>query len=138
MDYKNCKKGVYHWFIVKSSPYTGSSLKQVEKCKFCGETKTYSFLPNGKMKEEREYFLDHIRAFAQPIQEDSGMLEAFKFCNPKAAKRLEQQRIEGRAHEFFKQEMSEKFKWAMKRALNNEGWTDKGDQDGINRSSSEK
>lgn len=138
MDYKNCKKGVYHWFTVKSSPYTGSSTKQIERCKFCGDTKTYTFLPNGKMKEEREYFLDHIRAFAQPIQEDPGMLAAFLHCNPKAAERLKKQKTDDERSAWFKQEMSEKFKWAMQRALNNEGWTDKGDQDGINRSSSEK
>lgn len=142
MDYKNCPNAVYHTMTTKATPYEHvtalSSTTQVEVCTSCNKVFSYHYLPNGEMADSRQYFLDHIRYFAQPIEEDPAMMAVFLHCNPGAAKRFEDAAIADKKHEFFQKEMDEKFRWAIKKALNNEGWVDKGDLDGRNRSSRER
>lgn len=137
MDYRNCKVGQYHDFKVLASPYMNGSVEQVEVCKMCKERKVYTFTPDGKMINEHEYFLDHIRAFAQPILDDPGMMDVIRECNPIGLARMEKLAKEQENSEAFQADISDRFKFAMKKALNNEGWTDK-TKDGIDRSSSEK
>lgn len=135
MEYKNCKIARYHEMVIVASPYRGDiTTRQKERCSKCGQDFAYDFTPDGQMKDSHQYFLDHIRYFAQPIEEDEGMMAAFLFCNPKAAKRFEEASKADKKHEWFQQEMQDKFRWAIKKALNNEGWKDKGDFDGIDRS----
>ena len=136
MDYRNCLVGVYHLFTVLDSPYKNGAKTQKEKCQYCGKDVEYFFSSDGKMMEERQYFLDHIRAFAQPIKEDPGMMAAFLVCNPKAAARLEADKKANKRSAEFQGEMTEMFRWAAKRALNDEGWKHK--KGGVDYSSNEK
>lgn len=145
MEYVNCSKAVYHNFdrvngvsSIITSPHRDGTMAQKERCNACGEVFVYMFLPNGQMADSRRYFLDHIRYFAQPIEEDPGMMAAFLHCNPKAAKRFADAEVADKKHEWFQKEMDEKFRWAIKRAMENKGWVDSGTLDGINRSSSTK
>lgn len=123
-DYRNCFAGVYHLFTVLSGPDKDGSKVQSERCKYCGKVEDYTFEPDGRMTDSRKYFLDHIRAFAQPIEDDPGMMAAFLHCNPNAAARLAKEKADKDKSETFQNEMTEKFHWAMKRALDNQGWKD--------------
>ncbi len=136
MIFENCKVDRYHDFTVFSSPYKENGTNQVETCKLCGEMKKYTFNAKGQMRNERQYFLDHIRAFAQHDTDDKEMTKAFNYCNPVAAAKFAAEALAGRKSEDFRSEMSDKFKWAIKRAMNNQGWTD--NSHGFDRSSSEK
>lgn len=118
MDYKNCPTARYHEMKVVSSPYPEGKIfspQQIERCTKCGERKTYIIRPDGQMENSRQYFLDHIRVFAQPIEQDPAMLEVFLFCNPGAAKRLKEAELSGKKHEWFREEQREKFRWALKK-----------------------
>lgn len=143
MSYENCTTGKYHDFTVVASPFserrenTLVSEQQIERCKLCGERTAYGFDGAGRMKDSRQYFLDHIRVFAQNGTKDVEMQKAFEYCNPKAFQKFAKEAEDKQKSDDFQQLMKEKFHWAMKRALNNEGWVDKG-KDGIDRSSREK
>jgi hypothetical protein len=71
--YINCKVGRYHWFKVISS----DNLAQHEVCKFCHLKQSYGFKSDGTMVDSQKYFMDHIRAFAQP-----SMGEVYYDINP--------------------------------------------------------
>lgn len=137
MNYINCSVGRYHNFRVNESLYKNGGTVQVETCAYCREQKRYGFRPDGEMENSRQYFLDHIRAFAQESSQDVGMQAAFLYCNPNGVARLAKDRkIEEKSIE-FQAEMKDRFRFVIKKALNNEGWKDK-TADGIDRSSSEK
>lgn len=136
MDYRNCTAGVYHSFTVIDSPYTNGAKVQREKCQYCGKAEEYTFTPDGKMTDERQYFLDHIRAFAQPVEDDLGMMEAFLACNPNAAARMTRDAAQEKKSEDHQAELTELFHWSMKRALDDKGWEYK--KDGVDYSSKEK
>lgn len=113
MNYKNCPTGQYHWFIVLSGPYSKVHTdEQIEVCKYCKARKAYAFKPDGKMVDDHQYFLDHIRAFAQPSMGDvyydcnPGML--LKFTNEAKAEKKKEEKEEMR---------KDHFKFAMKRAF---------------------
>lgn len=152
MTYENCPSGRYHDITVMASPYQDRregallSENQVEKCKLCGEMFTYAF--NSQMQmvskaEDRRYFLNHIRDFAQDTRDKDGvpadpaMQAAFEYCKPKLLERFMKEAADQKKSDEFQAEMSEVGRWTMKKALNNEGWTYIG-KDGIDRSSSEK
>lgn len=149
MSYQNCKVDRYHNITVLSSPWGGRDVggnwqenlstadKQIEKCKGCGELLVYHYKPNGSMTEERQYFLDHIRDFAQNDTGDSGMQVVFDYCKPELKQRFMKLAAEKVKSDEFQADMEDRFQWALKRALNNEGWKMK-TKDGFDRSSREK
>jgi hypothetical protein len=137
MDYRNCLVGVYHNFEVIESPHKNGASVQRERCRHCNKEVEYKFLPDGELVDSRQYFLDHINAFAQPIEDDPGMMAAFLTCNPNAAARMALDEKQTKASKEFQDEMTEMFHWSIKRALDNRGWTAKS-SDGVDRSSKEK
>lgn len=126
MSYANCNVGRYHDFTVIASPYeerrAGAfySVSQVERCKLCNTTESYAI----EELNSRRYFLNHIRDFAQPNTDDKEMQAAFEYCKSGIAERLAKEASDEKKSEAFKEEMSDKFRWSMKKALNNEGWKD--------------
>lgn len=112
MEYKNCPTAKYHWFIVLSGPYSREySETQVEVCKFCKVRKAYAFRPDGKMVDDHQYFLDHIRAFAQP-----SMGEVYYECNPGMLMKFQNEARAEKKKEERDADLSDKFKFALKRA----------------------
>lgn len=126
MSYQNCSVGRYHDFTVVASPYSERkstallSPTQVERCKLCNETMSYTI----EELNSRRYFLNHIRDFAQPDTDDKDMQAAFDYCKPQASQRLVNEAKERQASTDLQTELSDKFHWTMKRALNNQGWKD--------------
>lgn len=85
------------------------------------------------MKNERQYFLDHIRAFAQQSSSDLAMDAAWVYCNPRTVKRLLEQKEQEKKSNILQAEMKEKHKFFWQRALERKNWKDIG-SDGIDRS----
>lgn len=113
MDYKNCKVGKYHRFLVIAGPYSAiQNDKQIEVCEYCKEKKAYAFTPDGKMADDHQYFLDHIRAFAQP-----SMGDVYYEVNPGMLLKFEKEAKAEKAKEAKEEERKEHFKFAIKRAL---------------------
>lgn len=112
----NCPVGKYHWFVVKSSPYTNNSKTQIENCKFCSVRKEYGFKDDGSMIDEQAYFKDHIRAFAQP-----SMGEVYFDCNPGMKEKLAAKQAEQAKRDIRNLETDERFQFAIKKALDNKG-----------------
>jgi hypothetical protein len=112
--YINCPKLRYHDFKVLSSPYLAESLdtNQRERCKGCGVIKSYSFKPDGKMTNENEYFMDHIRAFAQPAMGD-----VYYDCNPGAVLKFKKEEKEEKAKIEKEEVRKEHLVYALKRAF---------------------
>lgn len=107
-NFRNCAAGKYHWFkVLNTNPST-----QLEVCKYCGERKVYRFTADGKLVNEQQYFLDHIRAFAQPY-----MGEVYYDCNPGMLLKFTNEANEQKKAEVRSQDMTEKLKFAMKRAF---------------------
>lgn len=114
MNYANCPVAKYHNFRVLASPYLPEkqATKQIEQCRACGKREEYSYKPDGKMVNERKYFLDHIRAFAQPF-----MGEVYWECNPGAFEKFTAKEAEDKKREIKNLERDEHFKFAIKRAF---------------------
>lgn len=119
IKYENCKVAKYHDFKVLQSPYFIPDAPQIEVCKYCHTRKKYKFTPEGRMVDEHAYFLDHIRAFAQPSSGDVEMMKVYTFCNPMKVKQDAEEALkEEKKAEFFA-ENDERFKFAIKKALEN-------------------
>ena len=114
-DYKNCPVGKYHDFKVLRTPYeipgAKHSPKQVEQCRMCHKTVEYLIQEDGKMVDDRQYFLDHIRAFAQPS------MVCYYELHPTAAFRFAEEAKAVKKSEEFQETKSEEFKAAIKKAL---------------------
>ena len=134
MTYQNCPVGRYHDFTVIASPYAERkksalfSVTHIERCKLCNQSESYTVAE----LNSRRYFLNHIRDFAQPGTDDAEMQKAFDYCKPKAAQRFTKEAEDKKKLEDKNAERSDKFKFAIKRALNNESW------DGIDKSSKDR
>lgn len=121
-SYRNCPVAKYHFFNVLSAPYlvAGQFVDrnanhadiQVEVCKHCGVRKEYHFNDEGQMVEDHQYFLDHIRAFVQP-----SMGEVYFDIYPEARMRMALEAKAQKAMQEKHEGLSDKFKFAIKRAL---------------------
>lgn len=120
--YENCLQARFHKFKVTQSPFNNTGKIQVEQCKECGIVEQFELTDDNSSPEVRRYFLAHIRDFAQPLPADPDMFEVFQFCNPKLAKRLEDEAKDKKKGEEWHEEMSEGFKHALKNALHNKDW----------------
>lgn len=134
MDYRNCPVDQFHDYKVLRSPYLTDSAIQVEVCKLCGLESTYKFHDDGRMKNERQYFLDHIRACAQQSDTDLAMDACWVYCNPKLVKKLLEEKAQAKKSADFQKEMKETYDWAVKRAVDRKGWKHTG-SDGVERNS---
>lgn len=113
--YVNCPVAKYHDFKVMSDPYGLTktfSKEQKEYCRACKKMVSYKFASDGKMVEEHQYWLDHIRFFAQP-----SMGEVYFEINPGMRAKFSLEERENKAHEDKQAELSDKFRFALKRAL---------------------
>lgn len=132
-NYVNCPKDKYHDYKVLRSPYTSNSSMQIEVCKLCGLESRYKFKKDGRMVNERQYFLDHIRAFAQQSTTDLAMDAAWVYCNPRTVRRLLEEKEKESKSAVLQAELTEKHKFFWQKALNRENWKDIG-SDGVDRS----
>lgn len=103
-NYRNCLVGGYHDYKVLAS----NEGVQMEVCRYCKVEKDFS-----KMSE-REYFLEHIRAFAQPS------MACYYDINPNAMAKAMIETKEQKKFDARQGDLKEKFHFAIKRALKNE------------------
>lgn len=107
--FQTCPIAKYHWFKVLSTDECGQS----EICKFCGKRELYRFRTDGQLVDTQKYFDDHIRAFAQPS------MPVYYDIYPEDKLKFEQQKIAEKRREDKNAELSDKFQFAIKRALDN-------------------
>lgn len=117
--YINCPIREYHYFKVLSGPYMGGGTGETQKevCRFCGVKKEYAFRLDGEMVDQRAYFLDHIRAFAQPSTEDLAMAEVYYHCNPGMKEKFIKEAVQAKKQEDKNLELTDKYRFAIGRAL---------------------
>lgn len=115
-DFKNCPIARYCDFKVLASPYKNQrqDSKQVEVCRHCKRRVEYTFNEKGQLTDDRAYFTDHIRAFAQPT------MACYYDINPKATLMFEAEVKDQKRSEELQADLSDKFKFAVKRALNDQ------------------
>jgi hypothetical protein len=118
MDYRNCPVAKYHDFQVITGPYMLSNVSpiQVEVCRRCKKREEYSFKTDGKMVDEHKYFLDHIRAFAQPAGGPE-MAAVYYDVNPDMLLKFEKEEKDKKVMADRHGELGEKFRFALGRAL---------------------
>jgi len=124
LGYKNCAFGDYHDFEViysrirpLSKPMqAGEAADQVEVCRFCKKQVVYKVSADGKTTDDHQYFLDHIRAFAQVGFGDQ-LAKVFYECNPGAAAELKKEQKSEKKQEEKHAELGDKLRFALKRAF---------------------
>lgn len=107
--YRNCPVGRYHNFKVLTEGVDGN--EQVEVCRYCGVKKIYKFTREGQLVNQEQYLRDHIRFFAQPSQ------TIYYDIHPDAASKFLVQDKKKKKSEEFQADMSDKFKYAVKKAF---------------------
>lgn len=107
--YKTCPVGVYHDFKVEL--LVSDENGQVETCRHCHVKKIYKFRPDGQLVENEQYFRDHIRAFAQP-----GM-PVYNDIFPDFEAKLEQEAKRKKVSEMYQGNLSDRFKFEIKKIL---------------------
>jgi hypothetical protein len=120
--YENCEKARFHRLRVIESPFNGTGKYQVEQCQECGVVEQFELTDDNSSPEVRRYFMAHIRDFAQPLPSDPDMFEVFQFCNPKLAKKLEDEAKQKGKDADWQKEMSEGFRHALSSAIKDKDW----------------
>lgn len=121
--YANCPVGTYHYFKILASPSLPGSqdVRQVEQCTYCKERVAYDTRPDGDVVDQRKYFNDHVRAFAQPGLGDPYLSEVYFDCNPGMREKMAAEAAVAAKQVVHEADRNARFEHAIKKALENKG-----------------